>query len=240
MTITALTVSDRLLARVGMALSCPTSTLAPRQSVTCRSDRYTVTRGQARRGVVENFATAAGKTRLGLAVKSAGTVTRLTVVTSSAKGPLKKPLKKPRAVRRAPLASPKPTVGLAIQHWVSAVKDQNKNGVLDPGDTVDYSFRVGNSGSVIVHQVQVHDKRLEAARVAIHCSASQLAPGQSVVCVSDPWKVTRYQAKHDLGQNYAFATGLSPKGTAVRSRPSLSVHGTSALPTRPPRSGCWP
>ena len=227
-TITRLTVADRVIARSGAQVTCPQTRLSPGTSTTCRSSSYTVTRTQAQRGVLENFMTASARTPGGSVVTSTATVTRLGVRHEAARRAPATSGAKP-APSHAPAVRPKPHPRLALQHWISGVNDRNKNGALDPADTIAYSFRVANTGSVQLDHVAVHDARLAAAKLAIHCPTSRVAPGHSFVCHTDAWVVTPFQAKHGIGRNYAFATAVTANAKPVRSAMSVSVHGRSAV-----------
>ena len=233
-TLAHLRVTDSLLARAGLSMACPGVRLAPGQATTCHSPTYTVTRAQARRGVLENFATAYAETPHGTNVKTSGTVTRLTVDRLTAQRPAAAPQRQQTTSFRKPSASPtnrlqtRPQPRMSLTHGISSVSDRNRNGRLDAGDTVVYGFHLANTGNVELHDVVVHDKRLDAAKLMIRCPAARLAPGEVMVCIANAWTVTRYQAKHGVGQNFAFATARTPKGTALRSVTSVSVHGKGA------------
>ncbi len=228
-TITRLTIADRVIARSGARVTCTQTQLSPGASTTCRSSSYTVTRTQAQRGVVENFMTASARTPGGAVVTSAATVTKLGVRHEAVRRAPAVSATKP-APTHAPAVRVKPHPRLALQHWISAVNDRNNNGVLDPADTIVYSFRVANTGSVELDHVAVHDARLAAAKLAIRCPASRIAPGRSFVCSADAWVVTPFQAKHGIGRNYAFATAVTVNARPVRSAMSVSVHGRAAAP----------
>ena len=54
--------------------------------------------------------------------------------------------------------------------------------------------------------------------------------GAELVCSADAWVVTPFQAKHGIGRNYAFATAVTANARPVRSAMSVSVHGRAAAP----------
>jgi LPXTG-motif cell wall-anchored protein len=108
----------------------------------------------------------------------------------------------------------------------------NHNGELDAGDSVRFGFQVANVGGLSVYGLHIVDHRLARLHVAVSCPATQLSPGQTTVCTSDRMVITRYQSKHHLGRNFAYAAATTSGGTPVRSRATVItlVRSTAQLP----------
>ena len=69
-TLRSVAINDGLLADAGIAVSCPTSTLAPAEAMTCASAAYTITQADADAGHVANTAVSRGTTPHGTSVVS--------------------------------------------------------------------------------------------------------------------------------------------------------------------------
>lgn len=234
LTLTKLAVSDALLARLHVVLTCASSELAPGESTTCTSERFAVTRAQATARVLRNQATASAQTLAGRTVKSA-TSTASVVVQAPAK-PTTRPSRP---------TSPKPSTSTAvarlrITQWVASVNDRDNDGRLDAGDTITFGFRASNTGSLTIHGLRVVDRRLSRAGVSVHCPVTTLAASASVVCMSGPVAVRRGQAQKGFGRNFAYVTGQTAAGASVRSNSSVTDVGRttqSAQAAALPRTG---
>jgi LPXTG-motif cell wall-anchored protein len=140
-----------------------------------------------------------------------------------------KPAKK---AKRAHVKRPRP---LTMVQDVLRVSDKNNNGRLDGDDTVRFRFTLTNTGTVLLENVQIVDRRLKRFKVPIDCEASQLSPGATMICTSGPMRITPFQAKNNkLGRNFAYATATAA-GTQVRSKSTVitlvrSVHELRHLP----------
>jgi hypothetical protein len=211
LTLSGLVVGDALLSRLHVAVTCSATRLAPGASTTCRSARFAVTRAQATAKVLRNQATASARTPAGATVKSA---------TSTASVAVQAP-----ATRPSRPATPSAVARLGISQWVASVSDHDGDGRLDAGDTVTFGFRVTNTGTVSVHGLRVVDRRLARAGVGVHCPASTLGSGASVVCMSGPVTIVAWQAKKGFGRNFAYATASTAAGTSVRSNSSVAEVG---------------
>jgi LPXTG-motif cell wall-anchored protein len=219
-TLQRVTISDSLLTRLHVSVTCAASKLAPGASTTCTSARFAVTRAQATAKVLRNQATATARTLSGDSVKSATSTASVAV-------------QAPTSARPSRPTSPKPSTSTAVarlrmSQWVASVTDHDKDGRLDAGDAVTFGFRVANAGSLSVHDLRVVDRRLQRAGVSVHCPVSSLPPGASVVCMSGPVVVTAHQANAGFGRNFAYAIGRTSAGTAVRSNSSVTDVGRTA------------
>jgi uncharacterized repeat protein (TIGR01451 family) len=95
------------------------------------------------------------------------------------------------------------------------LNDSDGDGFADAGETVQYGFRVENTGNTTLANVTVIDARL----TGIQAPAGPLAPGQVVNLTADLYTVT--QADVDAGgvANVAVARGNVPGGPEVTSPP---------------------
>jgi len=132
---------------------------------------------------------------------------------------------------------PKLVAKLFLQMWISGVVDRNSNGFLEPGDAVVYSYRVANVGQFRLTSVKVVDAKLTADLVGVKCPQSQLLPGQSMVCSSGEYKVSRYQSVRGVGSNSARASAHRPNGTLFYSNRATETHGKTAGPDPTPAVG---
>lgn len=101
----------------------------------------------------------------------------------------------------------------------AALADANGNGVADAGETIAYSFRATNTGTLTLSNVSVSDPRV----TGIAPASATLIPGQFVVFTADPYQVT--QADVDAGAVFNEATGSAtgPNGDAVPVPPATSI-----------------
>jgi uncharacterized repeat protein (TIGR01451 family) len=104
--------------------------------------------------------------------------------------------------------------------------DTNGNGFADPGETIDYSFTVRNTGNTPVSGVTVDDDRVSAIAPA---SADIPVLGEQVFTAA-PYTVTQGDVDAGGVTNVASASGVDPRDTAV-----VSNEDTHFVPT-PPRT----
>jgi uncharacterized repeat protein (TIGR01451 family) len=124
-TLTGVAVSDPMVG----AVTCPTTTLAPGESITCSADAvYLLTPADIDAGSVDNTATVTGTPPVGDPVSDDDTVT-------------------------VDLPS---TPSISVVKSAGAVVDVDTNGI-DAGDTIQYSFEVTNTGNVTLTGVAVSD-----------------------------------------------------------------------------------
>jgi LPXTG-motif cell wall-anchored protein len=109
---------------------------------------------------------------------------------------------------------------LFLAQYIVGVSDKNKNGRLDADDTVRFGFKVTNSGSLSATDLQIVDRRLNRFKVKITCERTELAPGETTTCTSGPMRITKYQAKNNLGRNFAYASAIAG-GEAIRSNSTV-------------------
>ena len=124
-TLRDLAVVDPLL----LAVTCPTTTLAPGASTTCTA-AYTLTQTDVDAGAVNNVATAQATSPAGGTVESASdsATTRTDAVGS-----------------------------LTLDKQAAAPVDLDGDGRIEPGDTIAYTFTVTNTGSLAVDNLRIAD-----------------------------------------------------------------------------------
>ncbi|WP_154673979.1 DUF7507 domain-containing protein [Nakamurella lactea] len=175
------------------AVACPVSTLAPLARTTCTAT-YTVTQADVDAGVVHNSATAHGTPPVG--------------------GP----------VVSDPATADVPTTGAmpAITLTKTATLQDTAGGTTglgDPGEHIGYSFTVTNRGNVTLTGVVVADARVGT----VSCPDTTLAPGESTTCSATDHVIDAADVGNGFVINTATASGRSPAGDRVVSRPASAV-----------------
>ncbi|MFJ8442761.1 LPXTG cell wall anchor domain-containing protein [Kitasatospora griseola] len=113
-----------------------------------------------------------------------------------------------------------PVVGEA---QLSIVKKADSAGPFRVGDTVDYTYTVKNSGTVVVHDIAVSDDRV----ASVACDATALNPGRSTTCHGS-YTITEEDVEAGHVTNTARAKGVDPEGSPVESVPGeVTVETTS-------------
>lgn len=97
------------------------------------------------------------------------------------------------------------------------LKDANKDGDANPGETIEYAFVVENSGNTTLVDVRVEDPMVTGVPVL-----DELAPGESVRLTADAHTVTREDAHDGRVTNTASAIGTDPNGDTVTSDPDTA------------------
>ncbi|WP_159586049.1 DUF7507 domain-containing protein, partial [Chelativorans xinjiangense] len=107
---------------------------------------------------------------------------------------------------------PDQTPGMTIEK-TGTFNDLDGDGLLDPGETISYSFLVTNTGNVTMTDVTVNDPL-----VTIDQDPQTLAPGASFTFTAT---YTPTQADIDAGsvENTATGTGTDPSGNTTESPP---------------------
>ncbi|WP_273786686.1 DUF7507 domain-containing protein [Brucella intermedia] len=102
------------------------------------------------------------------------------------------------------------------------LNDTDGDGLIDPGETISYSFRVENTGDVPLTNVTVQDALLAGAGVSVTPGPQTVQPGGVVVFTAT---YTPTQAEIDAGEvtNTATATGTPTVGEPVESDPDTAV-----------------
>ncbi|KAB2683399.1 DUF11 domain-containing protein [Brucella pseudintermedia] len=192
-TLTDVTVNDSLLAAEGISVTPGPQTLAPGEEATFTAT-YTASQDKIDAGRVTNTATATGTTPSGASHESAPDTE---------------------------IVPPDQTPGLTIDKK-GTLNDTNGNNLVDPGESITYTFLVRNSGAVTLTDVTVNDPMLAKAGVAVNPGPQTLAPNGSVTFSVT---YTPSQDEIDSGQvtNTATATGKTPTGTAVESEPDTEL-----------------
>ena len=179
-------------------VSCPVTALAPDASTTCTTT-YTITQADVDAGSVDNSATAEGAPPVGPLVGSAPDSTSTPTDT---------------------------TTTLSIDKTAGAPADENGNGRVDAGDTIDYSFLVTNTGSVTLTNIAVADAKLGA----VTCPDTVLAPGEATTCAAT-YTITQADVNSGSVDNTATASGTPPTGPPVESAPDSTSTPTDTTST---------
>ncbi len=166
------------------SVTCPTGSLAPGASATCTATRV-LTQADIDAGKADNSATASSTDSYGATVTSNEATATIAIARQDA---------------------------LTIKKSAGAWNDANGNGMMDPGETIPYSFLVTNTGTTTLTDIKVND----ALVAPISCAKTTLAPGESVTCTGS---YTLTQAAVDRGNvlNSATATGTTPGGGTTTS-----------------------
>jgi von Willebrand factor type A domain len=88
-----------------------------------------------------------------------------------------------------------------------------------PGQTINYTYTVTNTGNVTLHDVALHDTKLGA----ITCPYTEIAPGTSMTC-SGAHATTQADVDHGLIANTADVTANPPTGPPVTGSDHTVVH----------------
>jgi uncharacterized repeat protein (TIGR01451 family) len=119
--------------------------------------------------------------------------------------------------------------GLSVVKHAGTPVDVNGDGLVDAGDTIQYTFDVTNTGSVPLTQVGVDDPKVGSAT----CAQTTLAPGAATTCSADAvYTITTDDMNTGAVNNSATASGTTPDNTSITSGPS-----TTSTPTTAPAPG---
>ncbi|WP_320668759.1 DUF7507 domain-containing protein [Patulibacter defluvii] len=163
-------------------ISCPRTTLAVGERMTCTADVYTVTQADVDAGEVVNEATAHGTPPDGL-----------------------DPIASPPSRTNTPTPSPNPAIAVVKQ---AQLNDGNGNDAADAGETIDFTFTVTNTGNRTLTGITVDDDLV----TGISCPADPLPPGESMTCTADRYTVTQADVDAGQVVNEATAKGTPPGG----------------------------
>jgi uncharacterized repeat protein (TIGR01451 family) len=94
------------------------------------------------------------------------------------------------------------------------------------GATINYTFKVVNTGNVTVTGIVVNDGKLDAAAV---CPVTTLAPGIDTTCTGTH-TITQAEVNAGTFNNTATATGTSPNGTNTTSAPDTTATPITRTP----------
>lgn len=100
-----------------------------------------------------------------------------------------------------------PRYSLALDMSVKLDKDKGQKGKADAGDTAIYTYKVTNTGEETVTDIRVVDPRLANAGVGVTCALTTLHVGQSTICTSTPYTITKKDAASKKIVSTAVAFG---------------------------------
>lgn len=196
-TLNSVTVSDPKAGPV----TCQATTLAPGAATSCTADDvYTVTEADLVAGGVVNTAT------------------------GSATPPLNVGLIPPTDTLTTP--TPAAAAGLALVKS-GHLNDANGNGLADPGETIDFSFELTNTGNTTLAAAGVSDPKAGA----VTCPSGTLAPGASETCTADAaYTVTEADIVAGNVVNTATGAATPPAGVNPIVPPVDTVTIPAAIP----------
>ncbi|MEA2715684.1 MAG: hypothetical protein QOI99_1, partial [Actinomycetota bacterium] len=162
-------------------VTCPATTLAPRDEMTCTAAPYVVSQADVDSGIIRNTATVEG-----IAPRNLPILTEPSSQSIQASGP-------------------GPDLTLVKS---AALADTNSDGLADVAERIDYSFLVTNTGGYTLTGVAVDDYMPGLGVVA--CPATAVGPGASTTC-SASYVVTLTDVDADRPiTNTATATAIDP------------------------------
>ncbi|WP_163272156.1 CshA/CshB family fibrillar adhesin-related protein [Chelativorans alearense] len=192
-TLTDVTVDDPLLRSANVSISPGPQTLAPRGRVTFTAT-YEPSQDEIDRGSVENTARATG-------TPPSGT-----------------PEESPPDTATVP---PEQTPALSIEK-TGRLNDLDGDGLIDPGETIGYSFLVINTGTLTLSSVTVDDPLLRNANVSVSPGPQTLAPrGRATFTAT--YTPTQTDIDNGSVENTATARGTPPSGPPVESSPDSAI-----------------
>jgi uncharacterized repeat protein (TIGR01451 family) len=193
-TMTGITVDDPRLSGV----VCAATSLAAGTSTTCSAAPYTVTQADVDAGAVTNTATASAT--LDGCASGCGLVSP-----------------------EASAVSPTHSVGGLSATKTGVLDDRNGDGVANPGESIRYTVRLTNTGTVTLTGVTTSDP-LET----LSCDGSSIAPSASIDCVGS-YTVTKADATAGSVRNTVTAGAVTPLGQKVT---TTAATVNSAAPAR--------
>lgn len=174
-TLTGISVSDP---RLGATVTCEATELAPGESTVCAAGTPVVlTQAEIDAGEIENTATATGT----------GTSETPPVATDTVVTPL--------------VAQP----AIALTKTGGDYADVDRNGKMNPGDTIAFRFTVTNTGAVTLTDVKIDDPKLGGV---IDCVIPDLVPGATADCGPTTYVLTAADLAATKVVNVATASGI--------------------------------
>lgn len=202
-TLTDVTVDETAFSGSGSlsAIECPAgaASMLPGQIVTCTAE-YQTTQADVDSGLLTNTAIATGTPRSG------------------------QPPVSPPSTVEVPFDG---TNSLALEKRANPV-DVNGNGVIDPGDRIEWTIIVTNTGAQTIDDIVVSDPTAGP----VTCPATSLGSGAQMTCTVPSHTVTTADVGRGQVRNVATATGVPPGGGTIVPPPSETT--TRVFPPPPP------
>ncbi|WP_229676794.1 DUF7507 domain-containing protein [Pedobacter psychrotolerans] len=215
------TVSDIKITDTKVTVTGGTITLAPGATDNSTfTATYTITQADVDAGRVDNLATATGKDPKGNLVTD-----------DSESGNPADPNNPATPACPTCTITPLPSSPAIRLTKTGSFADANNNGKAEVGETINYTFKVENTGNVTVSDIKITD-----TKVTVTGGTITLAPGATDNSTfTATYTIT--QADVDAGRvdNLATATGKDPKGNPVTDD---SESGNSADPNNPSNPAC--
>ncbi len=194
-TLTDVTISDQNAENI----SCPETTLAPAETMTCTATRG-VTQADIDRGA---------------------DLTNIASVTGTPPGEGAEPIEPTTSNQVAVEVEQHP--GFSVTKTAGSPADTNSNGLVgDAGDQITYRFTVRNTGNVTLNNVTISDSKLGVSDVKC---ADSLAPNTSTNCPDYTYTITTDDAAAGEVENIAEASATpNTPGAARVNRSSNTVN----------------
>ena len=115
--------------------------------------------------------------------------------------------------------------------------DLGPDGVATPGDPINYTFNVSNTGNVTLSQVMLGDGNVPAITCPGGHPIPSLGAGASVTCTGR-YAITQDDINAGIRNNTAIVTGRDPGGDLVRAEASDCVSLSGGTCANPQNPGC--
>lgn len=183
------------------AIECPVgaASMLPGQIITCTA-QYQTTQADVDSGLLANTAVATGTPPSG------------------------QPPVSPPSTVEVPFDGPN---ALTLEKRANPV-DVNGNGVIDPGDRIEWTILVTNTGAQTIDDIVVTDPTAGP----VTCPSTSLGSGVQMTCTVPPHTVTAADVERGQVRNVATATGVPPGGGTIVPPPSETT--TRVFPPPPP------
>ena len=123
------------------------------------------------------------------------------------------------------------TVNAVQTPSLALTKSSGTPSFSSPGQTIDYSYLVSNTGNVTVGGIYISDDHILSN--SISCPITTLAPGASTTCTGS-YTTTQSDVTNGSVTNNATASGVSPSSATVTSAvSSVTVNQVSTAPGAP-------
>ncbi|GMA21121.1 hypothetical protein GCM10025862_31420 [Arsenicicoccus piscis] len=175
----------------------------PGETRSCNPVTYQATQADVDAGTIDNTASATAQPPTGTALTRNDTATVTVVAPTS----------------------------LALAKTAASVVDANSTGRNDLGDTVEYTFKVTNTGTKTLSSVVLNDAKLGLTNVA--CGTGPLAPGATRTCdigTRSVYTVTVADVNAGSVVNSATSSAKDPSGATVTSPASSATVTVAQAP----------
>ncbi|MCT1479836.1 DUF11 domain-containing protein, partial [Microbacterium sp. p3-SID336] len=117
--------------------------------------------------------------------------------------------------------------GISLVKHAATPVDANSDGLVDAGDTIQYTFDVTNTGAVELAGISVADAKIGT----VICPQPTLAGAATQTCTAEsPYVITQADVDAGIVANTATASGTTPDGQGLTSEPSSTSTPLQAAP----------